>query len=323
MMSPNQPRQHHIVPAFYLAGFTEANDVDGRLHVFDYWTAKRYLTTPSQACRERDYYRMFADGFDPFVVEATFSRLESELAPTLREVIACGTITRKGMLSDLLYLAAFIHARSRRARMRLSQAMAQSLHRALREGTVGSERWQNIRDSEVLAGVDADDIPSYETAVQLAASGEWRPPCPRVIQVGMLPEVHQWIYSGLIHRAWDIMITDPDNGGFVTSDSALVWGMLDDPAASLNDQELEVTFPVGRAIALVNWRGAKGRRREATDEVVAHVNTRTVFNSTGQVFHALDNFMIMHGRPGNSYVDLASKYFEHVERGRRAGIALP
>jgi hypothetical protein len=63
------PRQHHIVPAFYLAGFTPTLDLDGALWVFRCKTTNHFQTSPRKACRERDYYRFHTSdesADDPF-----------------------------------------------------------------------------------------------------------------------------------------------------------------------------------------------------------------------------------------------------------------
>src|SRR5829696_3321193 len=53
-----EPRQHHILPAFYLAGFTDTGGKDGTLHVFDYARKRSYTSKPEKVARERDFYRI-------------------------------------------------------------------------------------------------------------------------------------------------------------------------------------------------------------------------------------------------------------------------
>ena len=69
-----------------MAGFTDTGTRDGMLHVFDYRRGKRYRVKPGQAARERDFYCIKVTGENPNVIEKDLSRLEGELAPTLRRV---------------------------------------------------------------------------------------------------------------------------------------------------------------------------------------------------------------------------------------------
>ncbi len=63
------PRKQHLVPAFYLIGFTPSGTRGDKLHVFDHNTVKHYRTSPEKACRETDYYTIQAEGVAPSVIE--------------------------------------------------------------------------------------------------------------------------------------------------------------------------------------------------------------------------------------------------------------
>jgi hypothetical protein len=51
----NEPRKHHYLPQFYLAGFTKTDARDGRLWVFDKRKLKQWATSPADAAAIRDY----------------------------------------------------------------------------------------------------------------------------------------------------------------------------------------------------------------------------------------------------------------------------
>jgi hypothetical protein len=52
-MANSELRKHHVLPAFYFAGFTPNDSATGRLHVFDYSTGRRYKVDPPQGCTGR------------------------------------------------------------------------------------------------------------------------------------------------------------------------------------------------------------------------------------------------------------------------------
>ena len=68
----SEPRQHHLLPEFYLAGFTDTGTRDGMLHVSDYRRSRRYRVRPGQAARERDFYRIEVPGEDRNVIEKDY-----------------------------------------------------------------------------------------------------------------------------------------------------------------------------------------------------------------------------------------------------------
>jgi hypothetical protein len=310
-MSSDKPRLNHILPALYLNGFTDTGTAEGQVYVFDFWTPKRFRAKPRQVCRQRDFYRLYEPNRDSYEIEKAMAKVEDAIAPVLRQVIQDGTFRRGNMLGYILALAALIHARSRRTRIHWAAFLAPSLQEHLADGRIGEDKWERIRHSEIRAGADPNDIPRYAEAMRLASDGDWLPPAPYILQVGMIGYIQNVIQTELCKRTWDIMMTDPANGGFITSDSPLVWGDMRDETASLRETDLEVTFPVCKALALVSHPEAGRKRCEATEEVVAHINARTLFYSTHQAYQSADNFLLMRG----GFVDLGSKYFEHVLSG--------
>jgi restriction endonuclease S subunit len=79
-------------------------------------------------------------------------------------------------------------------------------------------------------------------------------------------------------------------------------------------------FPVGRNAALVSHPHAGASTCNASDEIVAHVNMRTLQMSTGLVFHATEDFLL---RRVSGEIAKGSDYFAYVQDARRRGVASP
>lgn len=80
-----EPRAHHFAPQFWLAGFTDTGEKDGRLWVTDLKRRKQWVTTPQNAGHRRDFYRVSDQAFgDPVVIEKLFSLIENAVAPILK-----------------------------------------------------------------------------------------------------------------------------------------------------------------------------------------------------------------------------------------------
>lgn len=320
----SEPRKHHIIPAFYLAGFTESGTQGGVLHAFRYVTAKRYVTTPRKACRETDFYRVEEPGFDPNYVEKLMSWHEGVVAPHVQQV-ATGSVRDKRDVGETLALAALLAVRNRRGRTQMEAALAVGLGLRLRRGDVTPEQWQQLRESELRNGVPEEELPGFEQAMDRLLRGEWLPRAPAVLVAGLIPEMQDRFMQMLLHRHWELHVTNStDNGGFITSDSPLVWGDLQEIVAGrqqgLDQHDLEITFPVSRTAALVSYPEARDATCDATDDLVAHVNMRTLQLSSGLVFHAHDEFLL---RRSAGDVRPASEYFNYVADARRRGIINP
>ena len=324
-MAASEPRRHHIVPAFYLAGFTATDSRTGRLHVFDYASGERYPSTPRKACRETDFYRIEEEGADPNVIEKLMSWHEGVTAPHVKQV-GTGRVTNKREVGETLALAALQAVRSRRGRSQLQTAIAQRLGMQLRRGEVTREQREHLRASEMRNGATTQEVPGFNEAKERLLSGEWFPRAPAVLVVGLIPEAQGGLMKTLHDRHWEVHVTDSaENGGFICSDSPLVWGDLEMAMAghqqSVTDASVEITFPGSRNVALVSYTGARDSTCTATDDIVAHVNARTVRLSTGLMFHAYDDFMLHRG--DQRAMRRGSEFFDYVAYARRRGLLEP
>lgn len=197
--------------------------------------------------------------------------------------------------------------------------------KALRDGSVTEAEWERHRQLELENGADESDVPPYGEAREKAIGGGWMPRAPRAFIVGAIPKAAEGIRQLLSELPWEARTTDADkNGGFITSDSPLVWGDLDEwmngRQASLTDPGIEITFPVSKDVALISHRGAEPGNATARDEEVAHINSRTLHASMGLVMYGYDEFLL---RRRNGDVHSSNDYFSHQEDSRRRGILRP
>jgi hypothetical protein len=323
-MPSSEPRKHHVVPAFYLAGFTQNDSSKGVLHVFDYTRGKRYESTPRKACRETDFYRVEEPGIDSNLIEKVMSLHESAVTSSV-QLVGSGDTADRPAIAQTLALAALLAVRSRPGRQQMAVGLAAGLTKRLQRGEVSREQWDQLRTSELRNGATPDQVPEYDEALTRLLNGEWFPRAPTVLVVGLIPGAQEEFRKLLMGRRWETHVTDATaNGGFICSDSPLVWGNLDEAVGgrrqSVADHDIEITFPVSRKVALVSHPGAREARCSTTDEVVAHVNMRTLQLSAGMVFHAYDDFLLRR-RAGD--MRRGSEYFAYVADARRRGIIQP
>jgi hypothetical protein len=167
------PRQHHIVPVFYLAGFTPTLSPDGSIWVFRYNDAARYRTSPRKACRQRDYYRVASDGgVDEHYMERTLASHEGVVAPFVRQLAADGRVTDRKQVAEAISLAAVLIGRRRVGRSTLEMTLATNVVKALRSETVTPDEWDRYRAHQLANGAAPDECPEYETRSSVDALTE-------------------------------------------------------------------------------------------------------------------------------------------------------
>jgi len=341
----NTPRQHHILPAFYLAGFTDTGTKDGTLHVFDYPRTRRYTSKPEKVARERDFYRIYKPGLDEYAIEEFWAGVEGAVAPVLRRVSETNMASPQE-LGALLALAAMVYVRGRRGLERAYLGVEQQMRAALRDGTLTTQAWEEVRELHKLAGEDpATTQLTYEEARRRLHEDEsWSPIAPRDYIIARLDELYNAVLNFLMPdtregNIWSLAVAVPGAGEFITSDSPLSWGSrvpwepgykdvgsLDNPnlGERLDDPNQTITVPINKNLALITRpydRDAKQRhfRYEAKAEVVAWVNTRTHIHSFATLYSASEDFGLL--RAGNK-IGRSTDYFAHIEQLRR-GTDLP
>jgi hypothetical protein len=81
-----EPRRHHYVPRFWLAGFTDTGEKDGTLWVTDLPRKKQWQAKPGSTGFINDFYRISEEDLDPVIVEKALAEMEGDVAPILRAI---------------------------------------------------------------------------------------------------------------------------------------------------------------------------------------------------------------------------------------------
>jgi hypothetical protein len=326
----SEPRQHHLLPEFYLAGFTDTGTRDGMLHVFDHRRGRRYRARPRQVARERDFYRIEVPGEDRNVIEKELSRLEGALAPTLSRVTETDAV-RYEDIADLLSFASMVHVRGRRGLERVYLGLEDRMRSGLEDDSLPPDEWERIVDAHRREGTDATMTAlTYEEARRRVVAGDaWSPIAPKELVLDLLPDMQRALLDALVPHHWSLAVAKPDAGEFKCSDSPLTWSRVEpwEPGfkedESLDNLDLTVMFPLNKKLALITRpydRDEKKRYRYFVGpKVVAWVNSRTHIQSLGTLYSASEDFGLL--KKGN-VIGRSTDYFAHVE-GIREGVVRP
>ena len=83
----NQPKEHHYVPAFHLAGFTLSGTQDGKLFILDQKRRDNWESTPRKTAKENNFYRVDMKGGDPMGIERALADVEGKCATVVRDIV--------------------------------------------------------------------------------------------------------------------------------------------------------------------------------------------------------------------------------------------
>lgn len=301
-----QPRQHHYVPQFYLAGFTTTGTIDGPLHVLDREQGKSWPSSPKGTAHARDFYAVdLGSGQDPMVVEKTMAVCEGKWAAALKVVTEESALPQGASLGDLLAFVAFLAVRVPRIRTQVADVIDRVSKADLRatfataEGreqfrTVVAQHCQNLPESErrrieLLLRNDSDlnDMADYVNSDQYGVSyGQtWTVQTMVQMAIALLPVLGQ--------RQWALWPVASDAPNLICSDSpvCLTWTKRVTGAypPGFDLPNTLVTVPLSARLALASTFQAM--QEMTLDRVgVAQMNSRTLVCAT-QIYLPTDDFV--------------------------------
>ncbi len=286
-----QPRQHHYVPQFYLAGFTATGTVDGPLHVLDRELEKSWPSTPKGTAHARDYHAVnLGSGQDPMFVEKAMAICEGKWAAALKEVVERNALPQGDSLSDLLAFVAFLAVRVPRIRSEVADfvdRMSKAKLRATFATAEGRERFHATitqhclslpeserRKIELILRNDPDlkNLGDYANSDQYDVSYDqtWSVQTMLQMAITLLPVLGQ--------RQWTLWPVAPDTPNLICSDSpvCLTWtqqfGDLYPPGFGLSNTL--VTVPLSARLMLAStFEPMNGLTLDRAE--VAQMNSRT------------------------------------------------
>lgn len=253
-----QPRKHHYVPQFYLAGFTENDSKDGQLFVLDREQRKTWTRTPKGTAHKRDFHAVEATpGGDPMVVEKALSHVEGQWSAALASVIDQKALPEGDSFGDLMMFVAFMAVRVPRIRETITDFIddvRQSQEFAREWAEQQGHRVQEVNEHEFEV---FDKTWHVQQMVQMAA------PLAPLLSL----------------RKWCLWIADETAPDLICSDSpvAPTWAvpMRGPMSPAFGTPNTIVSVPLNRRIALVSMIEEELPAMNLDRDGVAAVNSMT------------------------------------------------
>jgi Protein of unknown function (DUF4238) len=174
----SEPRGHHVVPACWLAGFTDTGEKHGTLWVTDLRRSKQWPSDPIKSGRRRDFYRRSDKQNDPLLVEANLAKIEDIIAPVLKRLDNERRLPFKDELEGLLQFMAIQWARVPAFRPKIL-SIAESIHREiLTELLRTPESWAAWLKENDLEEGPPDEYENWRELLRsgfsLSVSNDWQ-----------------------------------------------------------------------------------------------------------------------------------------------------
>ncbi len=268
MGNPGDPRKHHYVSAFYLAGFTREGTRDGTLHVLDLEKREQRVSSPNNEGIKRDFNKVNA--VDPFVIEKRFGDIiETPAAKLIRSMVERRAVPDDPREFDMLMtFIACLSTRVLPRRNEIKESAEKDMEYLDELSRKGREYFFNRLRSE------------GERRPELAwkALEEWRrttrasqPPVNQNMSVLIEMDIAPGIINSLSQRHWTLFWADVSRGlEFATCDDPVLLSGFDVVERSNSDA------PEGRVVV------RRGFDVSGTDIIVPLANVVVLKGKKGQ-----------------------------------------
>lgn len=276
----SEPRKHHFVPRFYLAGFTPGGSKDSSLYVLDRHSRRQWQSHLDDIACEKDYYMLELDGHnDPQTVESFFARVEDRGSDAIRHIVDHGELPEGEDYAKLVEFLAITAVRVPGVLNSVDHAAEQMLKHVAWEMTASEQRWRDTITVLEADGKKAKGI-SYEQMRDFVRSGAYTIDLNQNSRMQLLISGLKTAADALAARRW-IVIRAPNKGPeFICSDRPLsyCWSQPNGNGwipPGLGCPDTVVMFPVNKSMALVGQFDPPQRRTVVTAKGVGIINMWT------------------------------------------------
>lgn len=291
-----QPRKHHFVPQFYLAGFTKNDSKDGTLHVFDRQRRANWSSTPKGSAHKRDYHAVdpAIDG-DPMSFEKKLGQFETQWSQTLANVIEKQSVPEDESFGDLMMFVAFMAVRVLRIREILSSHIDQVSKATIQLQLATELGRASFRATLQELGQTMPDE-QFEELVRFGQSGQYEVDFDQTWHVKQMLQMAIDLAPLLSLRNWTLWISENSAPDLICSDSPVTptWiSPMQGPfPPAFGTPNTIVSVPLNRRIVLVSILEKELPYIRLGTEGVARVNSMTAMHAN-QLYSAESDFVWM------------------------------
>ena len=284
----------HLVPQFYLAGFTDSGEKGGTLYALDLKTGKQFPTSPNGIFKENDFYTIFQRDLAPDAFDKELIDIEGRTAEVFRKIATDKALPKRDT-EDFLGLIAFVALMSQRVRtprQLLNGFVNQFVKLQMEMIFNKAELWNQYKARLESEGFK---IPPNVTPEQYKESmlNDMDFGLDNTSHIRYMLEGVKTLVPLLHDRKWQLL-NAPIACDFITSDNpvSLVWTIemspLNPPGFGMSSTILH--FPLSSRQALVGRFEGEDATLPATTNIVVTLNSIILSSSHRFVASARETF---------------------------------
>lgn len=314
----NIARNHHFLPAFYLAGFTPAENKDDFLYVLDLEAHKQWRVRPQNAGAVRDFNLINIPEVRPDIIEKqVLSPFEARVASILLKIFETKSLPKENAFIDFLNFIALLAIRNPTNRAKKIEFYEEKIgiesQQFFSSPEVYKQTIDKVKDILREEGKNLpEDIP-YTEMKRFIEETRYKIEIPTITHILHEFDIITFVVSTLLERKWTIVVSNEGNE-FICSDHpvALLSTLSDQRPSKISDFGMKntlLTFPLNKNIAVIGKFEGESTIINADSVIVNKINGLTALFAKRYLYSAKREFTLIleNGRKMNSHEMINAK----------------
>jgi hypothetical protein len=291
-----EPKKHHYISQFYLAGFSEKYEKDGKLFCYDLLDKKLRISKPINEGYEKYFNRLESNKENLNELEKTLAQCEDIISESFRYIINNKCIPEGKQFQELIYYVSLLGVRNPSIRDTFKEFQNDVYYKALSLTLKDKKDWEEFIKK---ANKDNDDKyanVTYEDMKDFIKGRQWDIVEPNENKIYREFLAVDSVYQLLMKRNWSLYIIEHSNNYFITSDRPvkLYWNNNANYnfGPSFGDKNSELVFPINNQIILYgSFMKPSFIKNDTLDMEIAFFNTIQLFYYKRHLYSSTEKFI--------------------------------
>lgn len=292
----SEPKKHHFLSKFYLAGFTMSGEEDGELFCYNIDTKSMRPSKPLNEGYVKYFNRIESNSEDPNKLEKELAKMEGSVAEIVKLIQKSKELPDGEKLNELIYFITLIGLRNPQIRRDFQEFQENISYRVLELMLSSKSLWESQMEKiQEKYGEKFKDI-TYEEMKKFIKNNKLKLVDQNENKIAFEFSAIDKVYNCLLQRNWILIRNEDENVNFVTSDRPVknIWSDNSfykyGPGFCLKKSELY--FPLTRDIMLRGSYKLKSANIHVNREMVATLNNLQLMYRYRFIYSPTQEFIV-------------------------------
>jgi hypothetical protein len=292
----SEPKKHHYLSQFYLAGFTLSNENEGVLYCHNVSNKSFRPSKPINECYVKHFNKIESNENDPNVLEKELSKMEGSISLIFKNIHETKTLPKNGKFNELIYYVALLGVRNPAIRdsfQEFKENVASNVFSLMlsdkkiwncemeRINSETNNKFQNITYEEMKKFINEKILKLVE---------------PNENKISREFKAVDKVYQLLQQRTWILLLNNNVSDYFVTSDRPVK--LIPNDSNSLRFgvgfgcRDTELYFPLSKSLLLRGSFKLPSIEMPVQKDTVATLNTLQYFYTSRYIYSPTPDFRI-------------------------------